>query len=184
MNRGDADAVQCSVQFAPFTGGNDWPCRETKRFEHHADADRIDGKHFADQRDRGALTLATAGRRDRTLLGFSTGISEHRAGQHVLRLGMSRHAEARHIDADDAHAVDLLRQQLQRHSGRCRYTQIRDHDGIVQCGIGHLEHSVANVFEQLARNERFRIERDVANGATRAVEVRGECQPVHAAGRS
>ena len=32
--------------------------------------------------------------------GFLAGIGEHGAGQDILRLGMGRHAEARHVDPD------------------------------------------------------------------------------------
>jgi hypothetical protein len=45
-------------------------------------------------------------------------------------------------------------------------------------------HRVADILEQLARDQRLRIERHIADRAARAVEVRGEGQAIHAAGRS
>ena len=97
---------------------------------------------------------------------------------------MGRHAEARHVDADDAHAVDFVRQQIERHAGRGRHAQIDDDDGVVQRRIGELEHRFADVLEQLAGDQRFGIERHVADRAPRAVEVRGEGQAIDAAGRA
>ena len=94
---------------------------------------------------------------------------------------MGRHAESRHVDADDAHAVDRLRQQLQRHARRGGHAQVRDDDRVVQFGIGELEHCFADVLEQLAGHERLGIERHVADRAPRAVEMRGEAQAIHAA---
>jgi hypothetical protein len=51
---------------------------------------------------------AALGRLHGPCFGLFAGVVQHRAGQHVLGLGMGRHAEARHVDADDAHAVDLF----------------------------------------------------------------------------
>ena len=52
---------------------------------------------------------------------------------------MGRHAETRHVDADDADAVDLLRQQAQRHAGRGRDAEIDDDDGVVKRGSASLK---------------------------------------------
>ncbi len=133
------------------------------------------------QRDRG-LAAATAARRlHRTRLGLGARVAQHRAGEHVLGFGMRRHAESGHVDADDAHAVDRLRQQLQRHAGGGGHAQVVMIDRVVQLGIGQLEHGLADVLEQLAGDQRLGIERHVADRAARAVEVRGEGQAVHAA---
>ena len=75
-----------------------------------------------------AAEHAAARPRHRPRLRFEPRIAQHGAGQHVLRLGMRRHAEARHVDADDAHAVDLLRQQVERHAGGRRHAQVDDDD--------------------------------------------------------
>ena len=74
--------------------------------------------------------------RHRALLGLGPGVAQHGAGQHVLRLGMGRHAETRHVDADHPHAVDLLGQPVQRHAGRGRHAQVDHHDGVVVGGLG------------------------------------------------
>ena len=97
---------------------------------------------------------------------------------------MGGHAEARHIDADDTDTIDDVRQQLQRHARCCWHTEIGDDDGIVQRRIRQLVHGVANILEQLAGDERFRVERYVTDGATGAVEMRGEGQAIDAAGRA
>jgi hypothetical protein len=47
-------------------------------------------------------------------------------------------AEARHVDADDPHAVDALRQKLQRHPAGSGNAQVGDHNRVVERGIGHL----------------------------------------------
>ncbi len=139
------------------------------------------GKHLADQRDRRLVARAGARRLHRAQLGLRARVLEHRARQHVLRLGVRRHAEARHVDADDANAVDLLRQEPQRHAGGGRHAEIGDDDGVVVLRVGKLEHRLADVLEQLAGDERLGVERHVADGAARAVEVRGEGEAVDAA---
>ena len=111
-------------------------------------------------------------------------IFQHRAGQHILGFRMGRHAEARHIDADDADAVDFLGQQLQRHARRGGHAKIGDDHRVVKLGIGHLEDRLADVLEQLAGDQGFGIERHIADGAARAVEMRGEGQAIDAAGRA
>ena len=60
----------------------------------------VDRRTFPSTPVRGGL--------DRAAFGLAMGIVQHRRGKDVLGLGMGRHAEARHVDADDAHAVDLL----------------------------------------------------------------------------
>ncbi len=97
---------------------------------------------------------------------------------------MRRHAEAGHVDADDAHAVDLLRQQIQRYAGRRGHAQIDHHHGVVIRRLRRLEHRVADVLVQLPAHQRLGVERHVADGSLGAVEMRGEGQPVHAAGRA
>jgi hypothetical protein len=47
---------------------------------------------------------------------------------------MRRHAEAGHVDADHADAVDLVGQQLERHARRGRHAQVGDDDRVVERG--------------------------------------------------
>ena len=64
-------------------------------------------------------------------------VAQHGAGQHVLGLGMGRHAEARHVDADDAHAVDLA--SAAGRSGTPEavgHAEVDDDDGVVVVGLG------------------------------------------------
>jgi hypothetical protein len=72
---------------------------------------------------------------------------------------MRRHAEARDVDADDANAVDLLRQDLERHARRRGDAQVRDDDRVVERRVGQLVHGVPDVLEQLAGDQRLRVER-------------------------
>ena len=97
---------------------------------------------------------------------------------------MGRHAEAWHVDADDTHAVDFVRQQVERHARCGRHAEIGDDDGVVKRGIGELEHGFADILKQLAGDQRLRIEGDVTHGPPRAVKVRGEGQPIDAARRT
>ena len=97
---------------------------------------------------------------------------------------MGRHAKARHVDADDAHTVDRIGQQLQRHTRSGRHAQIGHHDRVVFFRVGHVVHSVADILEQLAGNQCFRIERHIAHRAPRSVEVRREGEAINAAGRA
>ena len=55
-------------------------------------------------------------------------------------------------------------------------------DRVVERGVGELEDRVADVLEQLAGDQRLGVERDVADGPPRAVEMGGEGQAVDAAG--
>ena len=63
-----------------------------------------------------------------------------------------------------------------------RHAKIDDDDRVVLGGIGELEDRLADVLEQLSGDQRFRIERNVADRALRAVEMRGEREPVDATG--
>ena len=104
VDRGNRSAVERRIQLAPLTRRYHRPSGEPHRFEHHRDAHRVGREHFTEQgyrRQAGAFGR----RRDRPRHGFLAGIGEHGAGEHVLGLGMGRHAEPRHVDADDAHAV-------------------------------------------------------------------------------
>jgi hypothetical protein len=71
---------------------------------------------------------------------------------------VGRDAEARHVDADDADAVDLLGQQLQRHAGGGRDAEVGHDDGVVELGVGELEDGLADVLEQLAGDQRLGVE--------------------------
>ncbi len=142
------------------------------------------GNISPEQGDRRFRVAPAARRLHRTLERFRARVAEHGARQHILGLGMGRYAETRHIDADDAHAVDFFRQQLQRHAGRRRHAQIDDDHRVVQSRVGQLEYRLADVLEQLARHQGLGVERHVADGAARAVEMRGEGESVHAAGGS
>jgi hypothetical protein len=115
---GDRRAVERGIELAPFACRHDRAGGQAHRLEHHADADRIGREHLAQQRDRGLVGTTVARRLHRACWPRCGRKFQHGAGQHVLGFGMGRHAEARHVDADDAHAVDLLGQQLQRHAAR------------------------------------------------------------------
>ena len=184
MDRGDDRTIQRRIELAPFARRHHRTGREPQRLQHHADADGIGRKHLADQRDRRPFAPAAARRLHRPLLDFLAGIFEHRRREHVLGFGMGRHAEARHVDADDAHAVDLIRQQIERHARGRRHAEIGDDDGVVKRGIGELEDGFADVLEQFAGDQRLRIERHVTDRAPRAIEMRGERQAIDAAGRA
>ena len=182
MDRGDRGAIERGVQFSPLAGRHQLPGGKPHGLEHHADAHGVRGENLAHQRDGGLARARYTRRLHGTCLSLGARVFQHRAGEHVLRLGMRRNAKARHVDADDSHAVDFFWQQLQRHAGRGRHTKIGDDDRIVVGRIGNRVHRVADILEQLARDQRLGVERHVADRSPRAVEMRGEGQAVHAAG--
>jgi hypothetical protein len=52
------------------------------------------------------------------------------------------------------------------------------------CRVCELMYGFSDVLEQLASDERFRVEGHIADASTRAVEVRRESQTVDTAGRA
>ena len=117
MDRGDRRAVERGIQLAPFARRHHRARRPGPAAPASCRCRPGSAGNISPSSVTVGLSLRAAARRlHRPLLGFVARVLQHRAGQHVLGLGMGRHAEARHVDADDAHAVDLLRQQLQRHA--------------------------------------------------------------------
>ena len=96
---------------------------------------------------------------------------------------MSRHAETGNVDADDAHAVDDFRQPIQRHARRRRDTQIDHHDTVIIRRLRGFVHRVADVLVKLPAHQRFGVERHIADGPFRPIEMRGERQAVNATRR-
>ena len=181
VDRRHRRAIERGIQLAPLARRHHRPGRKPHRLQHHVDADRIGREHLAEQRHR-RLVRALGRSGDRTRFGLGARVGEHGAREHVLGFGVGGHAEARHVDADHAHAVDLGGQQAERHARRGRDAEVGDDDRIVERGIGEFVHRIADVLEQLAGDERFGIKRYVADAAARAVEVAGERQAVNAAG--
>jgi len=184
VDRGDRAGVERGVKLAPFARRHHRPGGQPHRRQHLADHHRVGGEHLAQKRDRRPVAAAAIRRRDRAGGDLARGIGQHRAGQHVLGLGMGRDAEARHVDPDDPHPVDLVGQKPERHARGGRHAQVRHHDRVVAIGIGQVMDRGADILEQLAGHQRFGIERHVADRAPRAVEMRHEGQPVDAAGRA
>ena len=183
VDRGDCGTIECGVKLAPFACRHDRPGGQAQRLEHLSDADRIDGEHFAEQadrRERRPLFRCCNG----ASFGLLSRIGEHRTREHILGLGMRRNAETGHVDADDADAVDVLAQQMQRHTARGRHAEIGDDNRVVIGRIGEALDRLLDVFEQFAGDERFGAERHVTDRPFCAVEVRGEGQPVNAACRA
>jgi hypothetical protein len=65
----------------------------------------------------------------------------------------SRHTKTGHVDADDAHTVDLFGQELQRHTAGGGHAQVDDDDGVDLLGVGLGVHRIADVFKQFARDQ-------------------------------
>ncbi len=184
MNRGDRSAIECGIQFAPFARGHYRTRGQTHGLKHHADGDGIRREHFTNQCDGGFVAFAIARRCDRTGAGFIARITQHGTGEYVLGFGVRRHTKSRHVDADDAHTIDFFGQDLQWHTTGCWYTQIDDDDGVIQIRIGFFMDRVANVFEQLACHEGFRIKRHIAHASACAIKMRSEGQSINAASRA
>ena len=184
MNRRDGLAIERAVKLAPFARRRHGPGGETDQIQHAPDLHGIDGEHLAEQRYRGLAVARGSRRLNRPLLRLETRKAQHRSSQDILGFRVRRHAEARNIYADDAHAINLLGQEPQGNPGSCRHAEIDDDDGVVFFGIGKLEDGLANVFEKLARHQCFRIERHISDRAAGAVKMRGESQSIDAAGRA
>ena len=184
MDRRDGGAIQRAIQLAPLARRRHGASGKTQEVEHGANLHRIGGKHFAEQRYGGLIGSRRARRLNGTLLGFTTRITQHRAGEDILRLGVRRHTEARHVDPDDANAVDLLRQKFQRHARGGRHAEVDDDDGVVFIGLGEREDRLTDVLEEFAGDQSLGAEGDIADRALRAIEMRGEGQSIDAAGRA
>ena len=184
MDSRHADAVQGRIQLAPLAGRHHRPGNQVHGCQHLADDHRIGREHLAQQRNRRLVQAPATRRLNRTVHDFFAGVLEHGAREHIFGFRVGRNTKAGYIDADDAHAVDLFGQQLQRHAAGGRDAQVDDHDGIelgrVRLGINRL----ADVFKQLASDQGLGVERHIAHAAARAVKVRGESQPVHTARRA
>ena len=180
MDRGNDRTCERRVKLTPLARWNDRPCSQGERLKQLPYAHRVGREHFAEQRNRRQVFLVL-GRLHRTGFGLFACVLEHRAGQDIFGFGVRRHAESGHINANDANAVDGLRQHFERYARGRRNAEIRNDDRVVLLGVSHLMHAVANVFVQLACNERFRIERDVADRTPGTVEVARKGQPVYAA---
>ena len=184
MNRGYRRAIERAIELAPFARRDHRPRRKAEKVEHGPDLHRVGRKHFSEQRNRRLLGALAPRRVHGAPLRLVPGEIQHRTGQHILGFRVGGDAEPGNVDANDAHAIDLFRQEAQRHARGGRHAKIDDDDRIVLVRIGKLEDSVADILEQLAGDEGFRIERHIADRAFRAVEVRGEGQAVDAACRA
>src|SRR5690606_36220443 len=69
-------------------------------------------------------------------------------------------------------------------AGGRRDTEVGDDHDVVLLGVGELRDRLAYVLVELARDERLRVERHVADRAPRAVEMRRDSEAVNAAGRA
>ena len=173
-------AVERGIQLAPLAGGHHGAGQDVHGGEHLGNDHRVGGEHFTQQGHRG-LALATAfGRLHRAAHDFFAGIAQHGTGQHVFGLGVGGHPKTRHIDADDAHAIDLFGQQLQGHTAGGGYAQIDDDDGVKLGWVGLGMDRVADVLKQFAGDQGLGVEGDITHGAARTVEMRGEGQAIHA----
>ena len=97
---------------------------------------------------------------------------------------MRRNTKAGDVNADDAHTVDLARQKAERHAGRGGNAEVDHHDRVDFFWIGQVMDGLADILEQLSGDQRFRIERHIANRAARAIKMRNEGQAIDAAGRT
>ncbi len=181
MNRADDGAIQRAIQVAPFARRHLRSDSQPHRRQQRADSDRIDREQFANQSHCRKISLRPR-TQHRTGLGFQARVTQHRAGQHILRLRVSRHAEAGNVDANDADAVDDFRQPIQRHARSGRDAQIDHDDRVVVRRLRGFVHRVADVLVKLPAHQRFRVERHIADRPLRAIEVRGERQAVNATG--
>jgi len=116
MNRGNCTTIECRIKLAPFAGRHNQTSSKTKRLKHLSDHHRIRWKHLAKHRDGRAVRLARRRRLNWSGLNFLAGVIQHSTREHVLGLSMGRNTEPGHINADNTHTIDLVRQQPKRHT--------------------------------------------------------------------
>ena len=143
-------AIERCIKFAPLAGGHHRARCKAHGLEHATNDDRIGREHFTNHGDGGLIRTARTRRLNRTCQNFFARIFEHGAGQNIFGFCVRGHAKTWHIDANDTNTVDLFGQQLKWHTTGSRHAQIDDHNAVVFFGIGLVENSLANVFEQLA----------------------------------
>ena len=183
MDRGDGGAVERAIEFAPLAGRDDRAGGEAERLQQAGDLHGVGGEHFAQQRDASAVPRAgraapATGPRSASLRAkFSMAAASTSLASACV--GTPKPGTSMPMTRTPSISLGSRRK---RHAGGGRHAQVDDDDGVVFVGIGELEHRLANVLEQLAGDQRLRVERDVSDGAPRAVEMRGEGQAVDAAG--
>ena len=182
MHRRRHVAIERAVEVAPFARRDARRDAEAHGCQQAADAHRVGWEQLADEGDGRHIAARTARALHRAGLDLGSSGAQHRTRQHILGLGMGGNAEAGHVDADDAHTIDLFRQQVQRHAGRGRHAEVDDNDSVVIGRLRGLEHRIADVLVELATHERLGIEGHVADAAARTIEARGEGQAIDAAG--
>ena len=95
---------------------------------------------------------------------------------------MGRHAKARDVNANDAHPVNLVGEQIQRHARCGRHAEVDHHHRVVFVGVSQFVDGFADVLKQLASDQRLGVEGHIAHRALGTVEVRCKGQAVNAAG--
>ena len=102
--------IQRAILIAPFPTGELRSEAEAEWRQQGSDTDGVRREQLTDQCDHWAVAGQAMRPRHRSCLGFLARITQHCRRQNILRLGMSRHTKARHIDTDDPDAVDLTGQ--------------------------------------------------------------------------
>ena len=121
VQRGGDHAIERRVLLAPLATRQGRRRGQAHRREQGRDAHWVGRKQLTYQGDSRQAGGRHVRSRDRAADRFQARRAQHRAGQHILGLRMGRHAEPRHVDSDDTHAVDDFRQQIERHAGRGRH---------------------------------------------------------------
>ena len=182
VNGGDHAAIKRAIQLAPFAGGNHGASGKAHGGQHCANHHRIGGEHLAQKGHLRAIRAACGGGRHGASHNFRAGIFQHRACQNILGLGMGGNAKAWHVNTHNAHPVDFIGKQFKRHAACRWHAKIGDNNRIIAFGVGKFMHRIADIFEQLARDQTFGIEWHIAHRPARAVEMRHKGQPIDAAG--
>ena len=184
MDRCHCFAVQGGIQFAPLACGRNGADRQIHGRNHLRNDHGVCGEHLTQQGDGGLDTSRLAGCSHGASHGFLAGIVQHGASQHIFGLGMGGHTKPWHIDANDANTVDFFGQQLKRHTTGGGHTQVDDDDAVKLLRVRLSVNRLTNVLEQFAGHQGFGIEGHIAHGSASTIEMRGEGETVHAAGRA
>ena len=103
-------AIQRGIQFSPLAGRNDWSSFKAHGLQHAANSDGIDGEDFTHHRHgwRTIFVFKAFWARYGPGCDLIPSIAQHGASEDVFGFSVGWHAETRHINPNDANAVDLL----------------------------------------------------------------------------
>ena len=116
MDGGHDTAIKGGVELTPLASRHTRAHGQAHGLNQLCDAHRVGWEHLTQERHCGQGLASALGRGHGSIHDLLSGVLEHGAREHVFGLGVGGHTKAGHINANDAHPVDLFGQQLQGHT--------------------------------------------------------------------